>query len=93
MHHFGRFDEHALAAHPVFEGHSRGYTSTALVNRATGSVHTGLSVDQLASGGTIDPHVHSFEEGVYVLAGEPIVLAPFHEQLVREAGVLLRNWG
>lgn len=73
MHHFGRFDERSLAAHPVFDGRSRGYTSASLINRATGSVHTGLSIDQLAPGGTIDPHVHSFEEGVYLLSGEPIL--------------------
>jgi len=73
MHHFGRFDEHALAAHPVFDGHSRGYTSAPLINRQTGSVHTGLSIDELAPAGTIDPHVHSFEEGVYILRGEPIL--------------------
>jgi len=36
-------------------------------------VHTGLSIDQLAPGGTIDPHVHSFEEGLYVLSGDPIL--------------------
>ena len=73
MHHFGRFDEKALAAHPTFEGHSRGHTTAPLINRATGSVHTGLSIDQLAPGGTVDPHVHSFEEGIYILAGEPIL--------------------
>jgi quercetin dioxygenase-like cupin family protein len=73
MHHFGRFDDRALIAHPTFDGHSAGYTSAALINRETGSVHTGLSVDQLAAGGTIDPHVHSFEEGVYILSGEPIL--------------------
>jgi quercetin dioxygenase-like cupin family protein len=73
MHHFGRFDERALAAPPVFEGHTRGYTTAPLINRQTGSVHTGLSIDHLAPGGTIDPHVHSFEEGVYILTGEPIV--------------------
>jgi quercetin dioxygenase-like cupin family protein len=73
MHHFGRFDERALAAHPVFAGHSRGYSSAPLINRQTGSVHTGLSIDQLAPAGTIDPHVHSFEEGVYILSGEPIL--------------------
>jgi quercetin dioxygenase-like cupin family protein len=73
MHHFSRFDERTLAAHPVFEGRSRGYTSMSLIDRATGSVHTGLSIDQLAPGGTIDPHVHSFEEGIYILAGEPIL--------------------
>jgi len=74
MHHFGRFDERALAAHPIFESHSRGYTTAPLINRSTGSMHTGLSIDQLAGGGTVDPHVHSFEEGIYILTGEPIVL-------------------
>lgn len=73
MHHFGRFDEGALAPHPILDGHSRGYSTASLINRRTGSVHTGLSVDQLAPGGTIDPHVHSFEEGFYILSGEPIV--------------------
>jgi quercetin dioxygenase-like cupin family protein len=73
MHHFGRFDEGALAPHPIFDGHSRGYSTVSLINRGTGSVHTGLSVDQLAPGGTIDPHVHSFEEGFYILNGDPIV--------------------
>jgi quercetin dioxygenase-like cupin family protein len=74
MHHFGRFDERALAPHPIFERHSRGYTTAPLINRSTGSVHTGLSIDQLAPGGAVDPHVHSFEEGIYILTGEPIVL-------------------
>jgi quercetin dioxygenase-like cupin family protein len=73
MHHFGGFDERALAAHPIFDGHSRGYTTASLISRSTGSVHTGLSIDQLAPGGTIDPHVHSFEEGVYILSGDPIL--------------------
>ena len=73
MHHFGRFNEGALAPHPIFDGHSRGYSTASLINRRTGSVHTGLSVDQLAPGGTIDPHVHSFEEGFYILSGDPIV--------------------
>ena len=73
MHHFGRFDERALAAHPIFEGHSQGYTTVPLVSRNTGSVHTGLSIDQLAPGGTIDPHVHAFEKGVYILRGNPIL--------------------
>ena len=70
MHHFGRFDERALTATPVFEGHSRGYTTAPLINRHTGSVHTGLSIDQLASSGTIDPHVHSFEEERLMAADE-----------------------
>ena len=77
MHHFGRFDERALAANPIFEGHSRGYTTAPLINRASGSVHTGLSIDQLSPGGTVDPHVHAFEEGMYVLAGWTIKSVKF----------------
>jgi quercetin dioxygenase-like cupin family protein len=73
MHSFGKFDASALGAHPVFAGHSQGYTHTWLVNHTTGSVHTGLSIDELAPGGTIAPHVHSFEEGFYILSGEAIV--------------------
>lgn len=73
MHYVGRFDESALAPHPLFNGHSEGYSTAALVDRGTGSVHTGLSVNHLAAGGAIDPHVHSFEKGVYVLSGEPIL--------------------
>jgi quercetin dioxygenase-like cupin family protein len=73
MHHYGRFDDSALHAHPIFSGHSSGYAAASLIDRSTGSVHTGLSLNQLAAGGTIDPHVHSFEEGFYVLSGEAIV--------------------
>ena len=73
MHYVGRFEERALAPPPVFEGHAAGYTAVSLVDRSTGSVHTGLSVNQLAPGGRIDPHVHSFEEGFYILSGEAVV--------------------
>jgi quercetin dioxygenase-like cupin family protein len=73
MHHYGRFDERALHVHPTYEGHSEGYAEAVLVSRATGSVHTGLSIGQLSSGGSIHPHVHSYEEGIYVLSGEAVV--------------------
>ena len=59
--------------HPVYHGHSDGYTHASLVDHATGSVHTGLSIDELAPGGTLPPHVHSYEESFYVLAGEAIL--------------------
>ena len=73
MHYFGRFNDDALVAHPIFDGHSQGYTAASLIDRSTGSVHTGLSLNQLATGGRIEPHVHSFEEGFYLLAGEAVV--------------------
>ena len=73
MHHYGQFNERAMATPQAFDGHSRGYVAASLINRSTGSVHTGLSIEQLEARGTIDPHVHSFEEGVYILGGEPIL--------------------
>jgi quercetin dioxygenase-like cupin family protein len=74
MHYFGKFEESALASHPVFAGHGEGYAQADLVSRATGSVHTGLSVAQLTPGGVLHPHVHSFEEGFYVLSGQAVVV-------------------
>jgi len=83
MHYFGKFDDAALAAPPVYEGHSQGYTEAPLINRATGSVHTALGMNQLAAGGVVSPHVHSYEEGFYVLAGRPAVSVNGHSYLLR----------
>jgi len=73
MHHFGRFDSAALAAHPVYDGHGQGYRQAPLVDEKSGSVHTGLSIAELAAGGTLAPHVHSYEESFYVLSGEAVL--------------------
>jgi quercetin dioxygenase-like cupin family protein len=73
MHHVGSFIESGLVANPTYEGHSQGYTEAALVDHMSGSVHTGLSIAQLAGGGTLSPHVHSYEEGFYVLSGQAFV--------------------
>ena len=73
MHHFGHFDAAELDDCPAFAGHSERYRHASLVDHATESVHTGLSIDELAPGGTLAPHVHSYEESFYVLAGEAVV--------------------
>jgi uncharacterized cupin superfamily protein len=73
MHYFGKFQESALVADPLFAGHSERYTRASLVNHTLGSVHTGLSICELSPGGALDPHVHSFEEGFYILSGEAVV--------------------
>jgi quercetin dioxygenase-like cupin family protein len=73
MHHFGKFDDAALQEPAIYRGHGEGYTQASLVDRGCGSFHTGLSVNSLAAGGTVHPHVHSFEEGFYILSGEAIV--------------------
>jgi quercetin dioxygenase-like cupin family protein len=73
MHYVGKFDERAFVEPPAYQAHSRGYSEAPLVNATTGSVHTGLSMNQLAAHGTVSPHVHSYEEGFYVLAGQAVL--------------------
>jgi quercetin dioxygenase-like cupin family protein len=72
MHYYGKFTDDLLVADPLFAGHSQGYARAPVVNHTLGSVLTGLSICEIAPGGTLDPHVHSFEEGFYVLSGEAI---------------------
>ena len=73
MHHFGHFDPAAFAEDPIYRAHSNGYKRAPLVDQTAGSVHTALSIAELAPGGTIAPHVHSYEESFYVLSGEAIL--------------------
>jgi len=57
-----------------FTAHSAGYGRWAAVDHATpGAVHTGFGVNHLEPGGTVDRHVHSFEESFYVMSGEVVV--------------------
>jgi len=73
LHYFGTFDDHAFRAPARYAGHAAGYTESALVNDTSGSVHTGLNMSELAPGGTLSPHLHSYEEGFYILAGRAVV--------------------
>jgi quercetin dioxygenase-like cupin family protein len=52
---------------------SDGHARQQLVDSRSGSVHMDLSVSFLAAGGSVDPHLHSFEESFFVLAGEPVL--------------------
>jgi len=52
-----------------FEGRSVGYTGDAVVDETGGSVQMGFRIARLEPGGTVDAHVHSFEESVYVVDG------------------------
>ncbi len=69
MHFVSRID-HAQAQTPTaYAGHSAGFTRAGYVDRAMGSVHMGVGVCAMARGGSVDPHLHSFEESFYVLEG------------------------
>jgi quercetin dioxygenase-like cupin family protein len=73
MHYFGTFDERTLKPHARYGAHADGYSEAELVNAETGSVHTGLAIGELAAGDTLPPHVHSYEEGFYVLSGQAVL--------------------
>ena len=70
MHHVGRV-EWSFTRTPVPSGPtSSGLARAVLVGPAQGAVHTELAVGALRPGGWLGRHVHSFEEALYVLAGE-----------------------
>lgn len=50
-------------------GRSKGYTVDAVVDEASGSTQMGFRLGKLEAGGTVDTHVHSFEESLYVMEG------------------------
>ena len=70
MHYVGRVDWSVLDTAMLANATSSGLARSILVGPGEGAVHTELAVGALASNGWIQRHVHSFEEGLYVLAGE-----------------------
>jgi quercetin dioxygenase-like cupin family protein len=66
-------DDYRLSVHDIYARHSVGYRQAGLIDERHGSVHTGLSLNELAPGGEIRTHIHSFEEGFYLLSGSATV--------------------
>jgi quercetin dioxygenase-like cupin family protein len=64
--------------HNVYHNHSQGYQIAPLVDHTSGSVHTGLSMNHLAANGTVAPHLHSYEEGFYILEGQALLAINDH---------------
>ena len=71
MHHVSRIDESSARTPKLYEPHSSGFRRATYVDRSMGSVHMGVGVCFLAPGGEIQPHLHSFEESLYILEGTP----------------------
>jgi quercetin dioxygenase-like cupin family protein len=78
MHLVRRSADVVLKPHPVFEHHSEGYLIASLVDHTSGSFHTGLSLNHLAAKGAVDPHLHSYEEGFYILEGQAVLTIDDH---------------
>ena len=71
MHHIGQLG--VFSPNPAFDGHSEGFSQAVLVDHTSGSVHTGLSIAQLETGGWLAPHVHAYEVGFYLLSGTVVL--------------------
>lgn len=70
MHYVGRIDwSFADTAQPATATAS-GLSRRRIVGPEQGAIHTDLAVGVLHPGGWIAPHVHAFEEALYVLEGE-----------------------
>lgn len=65
-----KLGELAFAVPPEFVDHSAGYQGDLVVNEVDGAVQMGFQVSRLDGGGSVEAHVHSFEESVYVMSGE-----------------------
>jgi quercetin dioxygenase-like cupin family protein len=76
MHYIRRVAD--IQAEPAYVDNSRLFRRCSLVDRQVGSVHMGLGLCGLQSGGHIDLHVHSFEESFYILEGDPILVLDGH---------------
>jgi quercetin dioxygenase-like cupin family protein len=74
----------ATAATPwPFADHSIGFDRLALLGPEVGTTHTDLGIGRLAPGGRIPPHVRSFEQAIYLLAGEVAVQLEERAYLLR----------
>jgi len=103
MHHVANYDKASFQVPPAYEKHSQGYARLALVDHTiAGAVHTALGLGKLAAHGTLDPHVHFYEEAFFILEGQVLERIDGHDyQLgpgdygIIQAGVphALRNVG
>jgi quercetin dioxygenase-like cupin family protein len=72
MHYVSKIDEGVSQTPKGYTKHSAGFRRATYVDRAMGSVHMGAGICFLEPSGSIEPHVHSFEESFYVLEGSVI---------------------
>jgi mannose-6-phosphate isomerase-like protein (cupin superfamily) len=74
MHYVSKIDYGTARTPNVYEKHSVGFRRASYVNSETGSVHMGAGICFLDPKGSIQTHIHSFEESFYVLEGDVVAL-------------------
>lgn len=73
MHHVSTIDPDTAQTPPGYADHSTGFRRATYVDHGVGSVHMGTGICYLEPSGTIESHLHSFEETFYILEGQVIV--------------------
>jgi len=73
MHSVGHVDWSFTSTPVAPSSRSEGLARQVIVGPAQGAVHTELAVAAFQPGGWLRRHIHSFEEGLYVLAGELVI--------------------
>jgi quercetin dioxygenase-like cupin family protein len=81
VHHVLRADE--IRPQPAYPGASADFARCALVDAAAGSVHMGVGLCTLEPEGSVNEHLHSFEESFYILAGSPVLVLDGRAHLLR----------
>lgn len=71
-----RRDTISYAPPAAFSGRSHGYGTDAIVDERAGGVQMGFRMARLDPGGTVDTHLHSFEESIYVVDGWVLLDTP-----------------
>jgi quercetin dioxygenase-like cupin family protein len=74
VHHVGRIDWSFIEQPAPPSATSSGLARLRIVGPEQGAVHTDLAAVAIQPGGWLAPHVHSFEEALYVLDGELLLL-------------------
>jgi quercetin dioxygenase-like cupin family protein len=70
MHSVGRIDWSFADRPAPTSATSSGLARSVVVGRDQGAIHTELAAVSVEPGGWLAPHVHSFEEAIYVLEGD-----------------------
>lgn len=73
MHYVSTIDPESATTPEVYQRHSAGFRRSTYVDHTNGSVHMGTGICYLQPAGTIEPHVHAFEETFYIIEGQVIV--------------------
>jgi quercetin dioxygenase-like cupin family protein len=74
MHHIGRLDWSFADTPAPATTTASGLARQVVIGRPQGAVHTDIAIGALHPGGWLAPHVHSYEESLYILDGELLVL-------------------